>query len=233
MTVTGTLASLNAALGGLIYKPATGYSGSDVLAISLSDPGTNLSATQDVQLTVATSAPSISAPPTATVAENGSLVFSTANGNLINVADVNAGTSLQQMTLTSTEGSIQTGTTTGITFVAGRNKSSSMTLSGTLAALNNALKGLRFTAAPGFSESAAIDLSYTDLSNGLTASAAIAITIGNAAPMTVTAGLQQTNLSPTSVGLRGAVGAQTTAIDLDDVTDQWAGFAEALDVLNG
>ena len=56
--MTGTLSSLNAALNGLTStKPTAGYSGSDTLGISLSDPGDGLSASGGIGLTVTAAAP--------------------------------------------------------------------------------------------------------------------------------------------------------------------------------
>jgi hypothetical protein len=53
MTVKGTLASLNAALNGLVYAPQTSFTGSDTLAISFADSNDGLSGSADVAITVA------------------------------------------------------------------------------------------------------------------------------------------------------------------------------------
>jgi hypothetical protein len=89
--VTGSIASLNAALSGLTYRPTAGYTGSDSLAISLADPVDHLSASTSVALTVSNSPPAITAPATATVSVTSALTFSAANKNAISIADVNAG----------------------------------------------------------------------------------------------------------------------------------------------
>ena len=67
------------------------------------------------------------------------------------------------------------GSTTGITFTSGVNKSASMTINGTLTNLNAALSGLTFT--PAAVGSGSIVLSYTDVASGLTASATINIIV--------------------------------------------------------
>jgi subtilase family serine protease len=178
MTVTGTVASLNSALNGLTYKPTSGYSGSDSLSISVTDPGDGLSASGSTALTVnAAVAPKITAPATASVRSNGSLVFS----NSITITDASAGSSTEHLTLTATHGTLKLGTTTGITFVSGSNRSASMTISGTLARLNAALNGLTFTPTSRFTGSAAITLNYTDVGTNLTASATINITVSRSA----------------------------------------------------
>jgi hypothetical protein len=52
MTVTGTLANLNAALNGLVYTPKSGYSGPDSLQISVKDSGDNLTGSATVAIAV-------------------------------------------------------------------------------------------------------------------------------------------------------------------------------------
>jgi hypothetical protein len=228
LTVTGTVTSLNAALNGLTYKATTGYSGSDSLAISIADPGDSLSDSTSVALTVIVTPPALTAPATASVAENGSLVFSTANSDLISVADVNAGSALEQVTLSSTHGTLKLGSTTGITFISGANKSAAMTISGTLASLNSALKNLTFTPTTGYTGSASIALSYTDVGNSLTASANIAITVGSVGA--ASKGGSTTNPQPavvTAPTSPGSSGDETT-----DSDTQWVGFAAALQTLN-
>ena len=225
MTVTGTVTSLETALNGLTYKPTTGYSGSDSLAISVTDPGDSLSASTSVALTVIVTPPAFTAPATATVAVNGSLVFSKTNSNLISVADINAGSGLEQVTLSSTNGKLKLGSTTGITFGSGANNSAAMTISGTLTNLNNALKNLTFTPTSGYSGSASISLSYDDTGNGLTASTSIAITVGS--------GAASQGGSTTSPQTAVAISSSNPGSGSDESTDpQWAGFVAALETLN-
>jgi hypothetical protein len=52
MTVTGTLANLNAALNDLLYTPKAGYTGSDTLAITVANSLDGLSGTADVFITI-------------------------------------------------------------------------------------------------------------------------------------------------------------------------------------
>jgi subtilase family serine protease len=236
MTVTGTVSSLDAALNGLTYKPTTGYSGSDSLAISVADPGDSLSASTSVALTVTTTPPAFTAPATATVAENGSLVFSKTNSNAVSIADINAGTAVEQLTLTATNGTLKLGSTTGITFISGANKSATMTISGTLTSLNNALKNLTFTPTTGYTGAASIALSYTDVGNGLTASANIAVTVGSGAGPTSLGGPSnpQTVLVTSPPPASGIHSTSTTSSG-EGSTDpeiHWAGFAAALQSLN-
>jgi hypothetical protein len=221
-TVTGTVTNLDNALNGLTYKPNTNYSGSDTLAISVSDPPDGLSASTSVSLSIATLAPTLTAPSTASVAENGSVQFTKTNNDLISVTDVNAGTGIEQVTLSATNGKLKLGSTTGLTFTSGANSSSGMTITGTLANLNNALKNLTFTPLTGYVGSASIAIGYTDLGNSLTASGAIQVTVGSSGP-TSRGSQPQTAGTPTS----------SPTSTSDDSQNQWAGFSAAVEILNG
>jgi hypothetical protein len=239
ITVTGSVANLDAALAGLTYKPTSGYAGSEVLAISLNDSVDNLSASASVALTVST-APTITAPATATVAVTSTLTFSSANKNAVSIADGGAGGAVEPLTLTATDGTLSLGSTNGITFTSGSNNSASMTIKGTLANLNTALSGLTFT--PAKIGTATVVLSYTDVGDGLMASATINITVGKG--ITKLGGGSPVN-SPSSVsGPTGggtvtpaasptmANGSTDSAMPPDALT-QWQGLAAAVDVLTG
>jgi uncharacterized repeat protein (TIGR03803 family) len=238
MTVTGTVTNLNAALSGLTYKPTVGYSGADSLAVSVADPEDGQSASLGVALTVNILSPQITGPATASVAENGSLVFSAANGDPISIADVNPGNAVEQLTLMSTEGTIKLGSTAGITFVSGTNKSSSMTISGTLTNLNNALKNLTFTPTTGFVGPASISLTYADVGNGLAAATNVAMTVGNAgAAIPVNGPIEPPAPAAVNSASESAPSQFVGPMESDnsasrDSQNQWAGFAAALESLN-
>jgi hypothetical protein len=53
VTVQGSLANLNAALNGLAYAPATSYTGSDTLAVTVNNASDGLSGSASVALTIA------------------------------------------------------------------------------------------------------------------------------------------------------------------------------------
>ncbi len=61
LTVTGTLANLNADLQTLKYTPASGYFGPDTISLTVSDSGTKLTGSAAVNLTV-NGPPTIGAP---------------------------------------------------------------------------------------------------------------------------------------------------------------------------
>jgi len=217
LTVTGTVANLNVALNGLTYKSKTGYSGSDSLAITVNDPGDGLSANAAVALMVNVAPPVLTAPSSSSVAENGSLVFST--NNPISVSDINASSGIEQMTLSATSGKLKLGSTSGITFVSGTNNSALMTITGTLAHLNSALKNLTFTPQAGYQGAATISLNYTDEGNSLTASATIPVTVNSNTPAVE----GDTNLATPL--------ATTSDDDALDTQTQWSGFMDPMQSL--
>ncbi|HET6328177.1 MAG TPA: hypothetical protein VFG04_26065 [Planctomycetaceae bacterium] len=186
--VTGSVANLNAALNGLTYTPTAGYSGSDSLAVSLNDSGDSLSASKSVALTInGLAPPSITAPATVSVVQNGSLAFSSANGNAISASDAAAGSSSDSLTLTVTHGTLTLSTVSGLTFTSGTNGSAIFTVSGTIANLNAALNGLTYTPTAGYTGSDSLAISVTDPGDSETGSRSVAITVTAASPPTITA----------------------------------------------
>jgi hypothetical protein len=213
-TVTGTAANLNAALSGMVYTPTRNFSGSDSLAMKVSDP-TGQSALTNLALRVNVIAPTLTAPTTGTVPQNGTLTFSK---RAIKIADVNASTDIEQVVLTATHGNLRLGSTTGITFVSGANNSASMTISGTLTNLNAWLNGLRFTPTTGFNGSGTISIKYTDAKNGLSVSTNIAVTIGTShasfGPPIQAASHQSSGVSLASQSTPSTVGGTVTSPNL-------------------
>ncbi len=182
-TVTGTIASLNAALNNLTYTPTTNYTGSDSLAISLLDPGDNESASKNVAITVnANSPPTVSAPGSATVPENGSLVFSSGNGNPISVADAGPGSGSDSLQLTVSHGTVTLSTTSGLTITAGANGSSTVTVTGSITSLNAALAGLKYTPASNYTGADSLAVAIKDSADNLSGSGTVAITVSGSAP---------------------------------------------------
>ena len=113
---------------------------------------------------------------------NTALVFSTANSNAISIADSSVSTNTVQLSLSVTNGVLNLATTSGLTFTTGANASATMTVKGTLAAINAALAGLKYTPTNNYSGAASLSLNYSDLGVGgagpiQTASKTVAITV--------------------------------------------------------
>src|SRR5947208_1654559 len=100
MAFTGTVTNINTALAGMAYRGSTNYNGSDTLTITTNDQGNTgsggaLSDTDNVSITVSAvnDAPVNTVPAAQTTNEDTNLVFSSGNGNLISISDVDAASS--------------------------------------------------------------------------------------------------------------------------------------------
>ncbi len=215
MTVTGSLASLNAALSGLVYTPNSGFSGHDSLSISLADSIDKLTGAAAVAIAVN---PIVTAPATAAVLENVPYTFSTAGNDPIFVTDGGASGTSDSLTLTVLHGKLNLGSLSGLTITSGANGSSSITVQGTLANLNAALNGLVYTPATSYTGSDTLTVTVNNASDGLSGSASVAISV---APRKIIVG----------VVMASAVVAPTDATTAGE-SDQWAGVSAAVDVLN-
>ena len=97
--------------------------------------------------------PAVSAPSSAALYLNGSLTFSTANGNAITVSDSTASGTSESITLSVTNGTLKFVSITGLKVTSGSNNSASMTVNGTLANLNADLQTLKYTPTSGYNGS--------------------------------------------------------------------------------
>jgi hypothetical protein len=95
-----------------------------------------------------------------------SLIFSTANGNAISIADVGAGTQAVETTLSVSNGTLTLSGTAGLTFTAGANGTGSMTVTGSVAAIDKALDGLTYTPKLGYSGTDTLHVSFDNLGHG-------------------------------------------------------------------
>ncbi len=180
ISITGTLANLNADLNGLIYTPTAGFHGQDTLSFTVTDTGTNLSDSITTNIIVNPfTPPAISVPGALSANENTPVVFSSANGTAISFTDSFAGSTLETLTLNVTDGSLALGSTSGLTSVSG-NGSASITATGTLAQLNTAVSGLTYTPGSGFSGSDSLQISLTDSGDNLSGSASVGLTVTGA-----------------------------------------------------
>jgi VCBS repeat-containing protein len=151
MTFTGTTTAINTALAGLTYRPNLNYNGADTLTVSTSDLGAfglggTLQDSDSVAITVqpVNDAPVNSVPASTQAAiEDTALVFNSANGNSITVADVDATT--LELTLSVSHGALSLASTSGLSFGNGDGSAdAAMTFSGSTAAVNAALAGLAY-----------------------------------------------------------------------------------------
>jgi hypothetical protein len=116
-------------------------------------------------------APINTVPATQSTLEDTTLVFGTANGNAITVADADAGTNPLRVTLAAVNGVMTLSGVAGLSFSAGANGSSGMTFSGTAASINTALNGLAFQSGLNFNGTASLQISTSDQGNSGTGGA--------------------------------------------------------------
>jgi hypothetical protein len=241
MTFSGTKANINAALAGLKYKGDLNYNGSDTLQIGVNDnsqygSGGPLTDSKNIAITVSPvdDAPVITRPATTqTVNEDTDLTFSVGNSNLISIDDVDSdegsGDHKLTMTLTVSHGVITLSGTTGLTFTTGDGTSdATMTFSGTKAAINAALAGLKYKGDLNYNGSdtlqiAVDDNSQTGSGGPLTDSKTVAITVSpvDDAPVITRPATTQTVNEDTDLTFSTA---NSNLISIDDVdSDEGAG----------
>jgi len=110
---------------------------------------------------------SITVPPSQAIAPNQPLVFSTGNPISISDGDPNTQSVAATLTLTATGGIISLAELTGLTLSTGTGSNdTTVTFSGSVAAINGSLHGLKFTPAPGFSGSASVSITIDEVGIG-------------------------------------------------------------------
>ena len=94
------------------------------------------------------------------------MLFNSGNANAITASDSDGGSSTESVTVTATSGTVTLGSTANITISNGTGTNdASVTFSGTLAQLNTALSGLRYTPASNFFGTGGIAVSLDDQSS--------------------------------------------------------------------
>jgi uncharacterized repeat protein (TIGR03803 family) len=196
----GPTSNLNTDLASLTYTPGSGYPGND--AIVLSDTDTLDDLTYTTAVTVGNAPPSVSAPAKINANEDASLTFSSANNNAITLSDSWATAASETLSLQVTNGTLNLASTQGLTILNGSN-STSIAVSGTLAALNTALNGLVYTPNSNFTGPDSLTIGLSNLIDNLAGSATVLITV--IAPPVASAGPNQTVTAGTVVPLNGTV----------------------------
>jgi PKD repeat protein len=180
LSLSGPVAALNQALDGLRYTPAAGAT-ADWLNALLNDSTKFGSAAVLVPISGdANLAPSITMPGAQAVAAGAVLTFAVGHGNGISVADGDSGGGVETVYLQTLNGRLTVGDSAPLISVVG-NGTSAVALTGTLAALNQALDGLQDTP-PARAASDWLSVLIDDRGNSggpaRTASAGVGIAIG-------------------------------------------------------
>jgi VCBS repeat-containing protein len=209
MTFSGTVTDINDALSaGLTYNPALNFGGSSTLEIVTNDQGNTGGGgahsdtdTVAIGVTAQNDAPSNTLPGPQATNEDVALVLSLGNANQVQISDVDAGSNSVQVTLTSTNGAITLNGTTGLIFSFGDGiGDSTMTFTGTITNINNALNGMSYLGTLNFNGSAQLTIATNDQGSSGAGGAQsdsdnLAITVNpvNDAPSNTVPGAQSTN----------------------------------------
>lgn len=165
-----------------------------------SSPFSALADTAALTITAVNDAPVQTAPAAQTIDEDTTLTFSAANGNLISIADIDAGTNDLTTIISIADGALSVGTVPAGLTVSGEG-ASSLTLTGTVGEINDALDGLVYKPATDFHGSRTLSIQTSDNGNtgqGLALSDSDDVTINiaavNDAPVVANAIPDQTSL---------------------------------------
>lgn len=223
LNATGSLTSLNTALNGLRFTPIANFSGTTDLIITTNDLGNRgsggtLSDRDSISITVnpINDAPVNTLPNRAqSIQQGASLTFSSATGNRISISDLDAGTGIEQINLSVTNGTLALGSTSGLTTIAGNN-TRNVTVQGTLLSLNSALNGLQFIPDASSVIAGTVtltintnDLGSTGAGEAKTDTDAFAIAVTPTNPITGTAGNNALNGTMAANFMRGLAGNDT------------------------
>ena len=189
LTLTGsaTKANWQTALRSITYNNTsnTPNTGNRTINFVVNDGSANSNtAAKTVSVAAVNDAPVNTVPGAQTTAMNTAKVFSTGNGNLISITDVDAASGTMQVQLVSTNGATTLSTLTGLTFSVGDGTAdATMTFTGTVAAVNTALAGLSFNPTTSFTGAASLQIVTSDQGNTgsggtLTDNDTVAITVG-------------------------------------------------------
>lgn len=153
MTFRGTLDQLNQALRGTLFTPTADFHGAATIAVNVNDLGNSgsggaaiVNATIPITVCSVNDPPVNTAPGGQSTSENTPLVFTASHANEIATFDLEAAAETKpvQVTLTVAYGTLFLASTTGLSFSSGANGQASLTFTGLLPAINQALSGLAY-----------------------------------------------------------------------------------------
>ena len=156
------------------YLGNANFNGSDSLTYVVRDTtgqqGSTPTGTGTASISVAAvnDAPVTTTPGVQSTAPGVPVIFSTANGDAISITDVDAGTSQIWCRMEATNGTLTLSQTAGLNFTGGVGDGTNdpvMSFNGTLAAINSALNGMRFTPNAGFTGVASFVVKTYDWGN--------------------------------------------------------------------
>ena len=190
---------------------------------------------QDGMLVEPNAAPVNTVPATQYTAIDTPVVFSSGNGNLISVTD--SDDTNAEITLAATDGTISLNGTTGLAFTEGNGTDDdTMTFSGLLVDINNALDGLQFDPTVAFEGFASVQIATTDFGGSGAGSPksdvdTVTIEVGdvNTAPVNTVPGAQTIDIN----GMVVFSSSTGTAITVSDADAGSAAIQVTLTATNG
>src|SRR6186997_3199723 len=188
LTLSGTLAQINAALASVVYQGNADFNGGDTLTVLSTDAnGATDSDAVAITVTAVNDGPVNTVPGAQTVNEDTALSIGG-----VSVNDVDGNLSTTQLSVAS--GTLSVSIAGGATISAGANGSATLTLSGTQAQINAALASLAYQGTLDFDGSDTLTVLSTD-ANGATDADAVAITVNavNDGPVNTVPGAQTVN----------------------------------------
>ncbi|MGV8836645.1 putative Ig domain-containing protein, partial [Cellvibrio sp.] len=172
LILSGTAAQLNDLFAGnngstLTYRLSGNTPvASDTLTISASDGSLSGNDTATINITAVNDGPANTVPGAQATNEDTALVFSAGNGNQIQIADLDAGASDLEVTLSVTNGTLTLAGVAGLTFTTGDGTAdSSLVFRGTQTDINAALATLTFNPTANFNGAAVLTITTSDLGN--------------------------------------------------------------------
>ncbi len=143
--------------GTITYTPSANFNGIDTFTYTVTSGGVTETATVTVTVAAVNDAPVNTVPGAQNTTEDTSVVFNTANGNAITVADVDSNVT---STLTIANGALTLGSIAGVTVTG--NGTGTVTISGTPAAVTAALAGLAFAPTADWNGTTTLNVSTSD-----------------------------------------------------------------------
>jgi len=243
MAIQGTLANLNAALNGLRFTPAANLTGTTTLKVTTSDLGNSgTGGTKTDVDTLSIDLAPVNDPPYNRYTtgmgtyRNQALTLSTANGNAIQLQEVDGDSFPVQVALSSADATMTLAGTAGVTIVGEPNGGRAMTLQGTKGDVDSALgAGLQLTPDPDFTGQAKLTVDTSEVpSQGLSDHDVISIEVDTPEDSIYWVGSKNTLGGRGGVvgraeldGGGGAHLVETSAVSVD------IGIGAAIDVVSG
>ncbi|MGY8685639.1 VCBS domain-containing protein, partial [Bradyrhizobium sp. UFLA05-153] len=204
---------------------AAGQTLTATYAVSVDDGhgGTN---SQNVVVTITGTddAPENTVPSSQSVGKNGSLVFNAAHNNQISISDVDNTSHTVTLSGTFSGGSftITLGSTTGLASVTG-NGTSTVTLSGTDSAINNALSGMHWDPQNGKTGSGSLTVQTSDGTLSATSTIGVTVSPAGIAGNPIDLGLHDVNSEqPVTIAISGVPLGWTVIGGNQDAEGNWS-----------